>query len=163
MATPLLKKLRSLRRPKQMDLEEYLARQLARGYSKDGRFIPDPTPLAPPVGYVKAPSLAETIRDMVRSERLAQAAREAGAETFEESEDFDVGDEPEQMPSPWENDHDPPLEELLKAGRESLAQKQAAAGAIPRPSESPTGDADASRPSNPPTDGPGSQRGPEGR
>lgn len=49
--------------------------------------------MAPPVGYVKQPSLADQIRDMVRSERLAMEMAEAGVETFEEADDFDVGDD----------------------------------------------------------------------
>lgn len=64
-------------------------------------------PLAPPVGYVKQPSLSERIRAMVRSEHLRAAAENAGFETFEEAEDFDVDDDPE-LKSPYEV-HDEPL------------------------------------------------------
>lgn len=57
--------------------------------------------MAPPVGYKPAPSLADQIREMVRSERLAREAAEAGYETFEEADDFDVGDDFDPS-SPWE-------------------------------------------------------------
>lgn len=64
-----------------------------RRYDEFGRYHPDPTPIAPPVGYVRSPSLSEQIRAMVRSEALRQAADQAGADTFEEADDFDVGDD----------------------------------------------------------------------
>lgn len=57
-----------------------------------GREILDSTPMAPPVGYVRQPSLTEQIRAMVRAESLRHAAMEQGFETFEESNDFDVDD-----------------------------------------------------------------------
>lgn len=113
------------RRPKQLDLVEYVAKLKARGVDPEtGVPVPDPTPLAPPIGYKKHPSMVEIVRDMVRSERLAQEAAASGHETFEESEDFDVGDEPEQLRSKWENQFDPPLEEILKAGREVLTERE---------------------------------------
>lgn len=122
----LLEKLKNKirRRPKQLDLETYIKKLEAKGYTKDGNIILDPTPMAPPIGYKKAPSMVEIVRDMVRSEKLAQEAREAGFETFEESEDFDVGDEPELLRSPYENQFDPPLEELLKEGRKALQERE---------------------------------------
>lgn len=125
----IVDKLRETFRPQfRLTPEEYAQKLLSKGLNPDGTPILDPTPLAPPIGYKKHPSMVEIVRDMVRSEKLAQAARESGAETFEESEDFDVDDEPELMRSPWENDFDPPLETLLQAGREALAARQAAGG-----------------------------------
>lgn len=126
----VIDKLRETFRPRhRMTVEEYLGKLTAKGLNADGTMNVDPTPIAPPIGYKKHPSMVEIVRDMVRSEKLAQAAREAGAETFEESEDFDVGDEGPLLQSPWENDFDPPLETLLQAGREALAGKEAAAAA----------------------------------
>lgn len=49
--------------------------------------------MAPPVGYTRAPSLSDQIREMVRSERLARDLAEQGVETFEEADDFDIGDD----------------------------------------------------------------------
>lgn len=54
---------------------------------------PDPTPMAPPLGFKRRPSLADQIREMVRNERLQRELDEAGYETFEEADDFDVGDD----------------------------------------------------------------------
>ena len=127
-----LKKLRDVFRSRnRMTPEEYAAKLLSKGLNPDGSPILDPTPLAPPIGYKRHPSMVEMIRDMVRSEKLAEAARASGAETFEESEDFDVGDEPELMRSPWENEFDPPLEQLLEAGRQALKEKSGVQGALP--------------------------------
>lgn len=65
---------------------------------------PDPLPVSPPLGYKKTPSLSEQIRDMVRSEKLRQAAEEAGVETFEEADDFDIPDDPVDPSTPYEAD-----------------------------------------------------------
>lgn len=77
-------------------------------HDPQGREIPDPTPMQPPVGYNPQPSLAQQMRQMIISDRLAREAREAGAETFEEADDFEVGDDWEQEKhSPYEANFDP--------------------------------------------------------
>lgn len=121
------KKFWDARREAPMSVEEYFVKLKSRGLNADGTPILDPTPLAPPIGYVKHPSMVEIVRNMVRGERLRQEAEAAGAETFEEADDFDIGDDGEDLRSGFENDHDPPIEELLKAGREALAEKEAKA------------------------------------
>lgn len=73
---------------------------------KYGREMVSPLPIAPPIGYKKSPTLAEQIRAMVVSEKLRQEALAAGAETFEEADDFDVGDDYDPT-SPYEVDFDP--------------------------------------------------------
>lgn len=121
----VLEKLRSLRKPKQLDLETYLAKLQSRGLAPDGRQVPDPVPLAPPIGYKKQPSMVEIVRDMVRGERLKQAAIEAGHETFEESEDFEVGDEnADELRSGFENDFDPDIKTLQSAVAEETAKRK---------------------------------------
>lgn len=73
-----------------------------------GREIPDPEPMQPPIGYNRQPTLSEQMRAMIVSERLARAAAEAGAETFEEADDFEVGDDWEaEKHSPYEANFDP--------------------------------------------------------
>jgi len=68
--------------------------------------------MEPPIGFVRAPSLAEQIRTMVRSEQLAQAATALGAETFADADDFDVNDDYDPS-SPYEEQFDPlPISEL---------------------------------------------------
>ena len=69
---------------------EQKIRKLYGTLDEDGRLIPDPVPVAPPVSAFRAPSLAEQVQSLVRSERMAAEARAAGYETFEEAEDFDV-------------------------------------------------------------------------
>lgn len=131
----VMEKLLAFRRPVQLDLEQYLEKLKQRRLSPDGREIPSSVPVAPPVGYKKQPSMVEMVREMVRSERLRQEVAAAGAETFEEAEDFDVGDEPDMASTPYENDFDPPLSELLQAGSQELAKKEKAAP----PSDGPKG------------------------
>lgn len=110
-------------------------------------------PLAPPVGYVKQPSLSERIRAMVRSEHLRAAAEGAGYETFEESEDFEVGEDYDPR-SPYEEQFDPGFSgpNVPPAGVGEPAGKVGGAGAqapaegaakpAPGPSEAPTAPSD---------------------
>lgn len=73
-----------------------------------GQEVVDDTPMAPPIGYVKQPSMVEHIRNMVRSEQLRLAAEAEGQESFEEAEDFDVEDEPEPISAyEWEPSFEP--------------------------------------------------------
>lgn len=61
-------------------------------YDKEGRCeIPDPTPVELPVGYEHPESLEAMIARMIRYESLR--AEEAGLESFEEADDFDVSDD----------------------------------------------------------------------
>lgn len=71
----------------------YFDKLLDKFQRPDGSEIPDPTPLQPPLGYRRQPTMVEHIRSMVQSEQLRVAALSAGAETFEEADDFDVPDE----------------------------------------------------------------------
>jgi len=92
-------------------LEERLAdvRALPRQkdyLTADGREKPDATPMAPPLGYKKQPTLHEQIRNMIVSERLRQEAMSLDAETLEEADDFEIGDF--DPTSPYEYNFDPP-------------------------------------------------------
>lgn len=118
-----VEKLKSRRAPR-LTLEQYAAKLLSRGLHPDGTPILDPVPMAPPIGYKKQPSMVEIVRDMVRSERLAQEAMAADKETFEESEDFDVGDEPGMPASPWANDFDPPVHQARLALETEKRQRE---------------------------------------
>lgn len=71
-----------------------------------GREIPDPTPMAPPVGYSRAPTMVEIIRQQIQGERLKAEAAAMGKESWEEADDFDVGDDYDPS-SPWEEQFDP--------------------------------------------------------
>lgn len=118
-----------------------------------GREIPDPVPLAPPVGYHKQESLFTLVRDMVRSEALRREALAQGYESFEEADDFNVLDEEGEGPdprTPYENDFDPSIRELSLAGQQELERKAQAAQKPPagKPKQ-PKGKSGA----NPPSDG----------
>lgn len=79
----------------------------------DGAEVLDPTPMAPPLGYNPQPSIFDQVRMMILSDKLRQAAEESGMETFEEADDFEVGDDFDPH-SPWENDFDPPIKEIVE-------------------------------------------------
>lgn len=92
------------------DLDEYLeGSHKNKTLTPEGGEVLDPTPIAPPIGYTRTPSLSEQIRMMVRSEKLAQEARDAGHETFEEADDFDIGEDYEPN-SPYQANFDPMTE-----------------------------------------------------
>jgi len=74
---------------KVVDIEEKLSRVYLDAY---GREMPDPTPIAPPVGYTKQPTMVDHVRALV-ARHISEAAAGAGAESFEEANDFEVGDD----------------------------------------------------------------------
>lgn len=99
-----------LREKPQMSEADYAAKMSRKELTADGAaLIPDPTPVAPPLGYTRQPSITERIREMVRSEHLRQAAEAAGVETFEEANDFEVGDDFDPA-SPYEEVYEPPAD-----------------------------------------------------
>lgn len=104
--------------------EEYKEKLLRRKMDEYGKLIPDSTPLAPPIGFRNEPSMVEIIRDMVASERVRQDAENAGMETLEEADDFDVGDDAAELQSGYENELDPPMTEIIEAGRQALEEKE---------------------------------------
>lgn len=84
--------------------------RVAFAYSREGRRIlglelPNPVPLEPPLGYFDAVPIHIQIREMIQGE-LSRRAAEAGEETFEEADDFDVDDDQDPM-SPWELEYEP--------------------------------------------------------
>lgn len=109
----------------QMDIEEAIAATFeqsvqSRYLDADGREIPNPVPMQPPVGYRKQPTIAEQMRAMIRQASLEAA--QSGMETEEEANDFDVDDEYDPT-SPWEHDFDPdPAMEVMLA-RQSAKPK----------------------------------------
>lgn len=57
-----------------------------------GRELPDPVPMAPPVGYRDGPSLAEFVQRMIRQE-VSEIARQNDLESFDDADDFDIEDD----------------------------------------------------------------------
>lgn len=66
-----------------------LSNRLKRFFKVKGE-TPDPTPIAKPIGWASPPSLRETVLQAIRYH--TEEARRAGAETFEEADDFDWPD-----------------------------------------------------------------------
>lgn len=69
-----------------------------------GQEILDSTPTKVPLNFKRPLPVAEMVRRMVQRE-LSSTASKLGAETFEESDDFVVGDDPE-IRSKYELDED---------------------------------------------------------
>lgn len=127
---------------------------LSKQIGKDGREYGDDTPIAPPIGYKRQPTMVEHIRRMVRDERLAQELAAQGHETFEEADDFDIGDDYDPS-TPYENDFDPPIREVFQEANAAIAARSApasvasppAGGGAPTPEPAP---ASAPNPAPPP-------------
>lgn len=140
MGKSLLDKVKDLpvfkRRIRTHDMEEFIKRQTERGYLGALQNV-DPTPMAPPIGYQPRESIFELVKRQVEFQ-LSEQAR-ADQETFEEADDFEIPDEPWEAPkSPYENDMDPSVKELLAAGHAAIAAKQKpkpAARTAPEPAE----------------------------
>jgi len=84
-----------------------------------GREKLDDRPMQPPLGYKRAPTLAEQIRQQVIRAKLEEL--EMLQETDEEADDFEVGDDFEPL-SPHENEHIPSIKELRKRADEINAE-----------------------------------------
>lgn len=134
-----------LRRKPRISREAYSEKVLERGLTADGaEEVPSDVQVAPPIGYKKQPSMVDHIRQMVRSEQLRMAAEAAGAETFEEADDFEVEDDPVPVGSSelFEPDFEPPapVAEPLPGSPPAAppaapaAAPSAAPGASPAPS-----------------------------
>lgn len=92
-------------------IERFLDKLAWKRQTLSGAEQPDPTPIAPPIGYVKQPTMVEHMRAMIRSESLRMAAEAAGAETFEEADDFEVDDDLEPISAyEFERFFEPPAE-----------------------------------------------------
>lgn len=118
------------------------------GLNEDGHETPDPRPMSPPVGYNRQPSLAEQMREMVRDHKAMMAlAGDDTVETFEEADDFDIGDDID-LSTPYEESFDPlgrssftPLAEVAR--QEQAANEAAKAARPPAPSPQPVPQAPA--------------------
>lgn len=101
-----------------------------------GREKPNPIPLEPPVGYVKRPTIAETMRQMIR--QASEEAKMAGAETEEEANDFDIDDEFDPT-TPYEHDFepDPVLDRMIALQSQPPKKEPAQAQPVPAPSPTP--------------------------
>lgn len=113
---------------KQIDLEEAIA--LKKDDPSRRYEYPDPTPMAPPIGYKRQPSLHDQIRSMIRTEKVRQALEAAGLETAEEADDFEVGDDYDPA-SPHEHNFDPPLHPAVQPSASPLKSAPTQQGTSP--------------------------------
>lgn len=82
--------------------------ELSKLYApRNGAEMPDPRPMQIPVGFRRPETLAEQVQRLVRTS-ISRHAEMQGFETFEESEDFDVGDDFDPR-TPYETYFDPIL------------------------------------------------------
>lgn len=84
-------------------------------HDKNGGERLNPKPMQPPLGYKRAPTLAEQIRQQVLAAKLE--ALDQLEETEDEADDFEVGEDFEPM-SPHENESMPTIKELRKRAEE---------------------------------------------
>lgn len=88
----------------------------SRKHNQLGEETPDPTPMQPPLGYNRTLSLSEQIAQQVRIAQLKILEDSALAETEDEADDFEVGDDFEPL-SQYENDHMPTLANLKRQAK----------------------------------------------
>lgn len=69
--------------------------QVSSGLRADGKEMPDPVPMAPPVGYSPPPDIMQLIHSMIRNEEFRKSLAANEVETFEESDDFEFDDDDE--------------------------------------------------------------------
>jgi hypothetical protein len=108
--------------------------------NKQGHELPDPKPIAPPVGWKKPVPIQERIAKTVREE-LSRMAEEKGMETFEDADDFDVPEEDSDFESPYELNFDPdefPASDLRGWTEEQIEDPQAPQNPPPGPVEVPS-------------------------
>lgn len=103
---------------------------------ENGHEVVSNVPEAPPLGWRKQPTMIDHIRNMIRSEKLREEAAAAGNESFEDADDFDVGDDLDPT-SPYEAEFEPVKavkarkevadaeERVVKAGAEAAKAAEA--------------------------------------
>lgn len=99
-------------------------------HNDKGEEVPDSKPASLHVNFVRPVPLGERIRKLVQNELLAREMNERGVESFEEADDFNVGDDVDPS-TPFEENFDPlhttTREQELRAGfvQEMPAERKA--------------------------------------
>jgi len=117
-------------------IEEYLVKpefdedgvQVSSGIGRDGKEYPDPVPMGLPIGYSPPPDLMSMIRTMVHHETAMARLEAEGIETFEESDDFYIEDDPLDPLTPYEKVFEPPVVPAPPAGTPPVTPPVEAAG-----------------------------------
>lgn len=126
-----------------------------------GQEVLDPTPMAPPVGYFKQPTMVDIIRERIRG-ALSERAAEMDQDSFEDADDFDVGDDYDPQ-SPWEESFDPDgktnreyvqeLKDKLAAYEEEKASRKIESDLNDKDVDKPVKKADKKKADKPPYEG----------
>lgn len=82
-----------------------------------GREIPDPVPMEVPAGYAKPESLTDMMRRMIRQD-MSSFAEQHGAETFDEANDFEMGDDDAELSATHHELHEEVVGEVQRFNKE---------------------------------------------
>jgi len=93
--------------------------------SKDGKEILDQTPVAIPVGITRPPTLQEQIQRLISNETIKAQLAAQGQETFDEADDFEVGEDYDPQ-SPYETIFDPETNREMYKPEKAFLDKQRA-------------------------------------
>lgn len=116
--------------PVNLEIPENLQPKTSADYlDATGREKPSNVPIAPPIGYVKQPTLVERMRQMIATE-MSLRAQADGQETFEEADDFEVGDDYDPT-SPYEETFEPPPEAAAPPAASPSPPPRGGEGTIP--------------------------------
>lgn len=113
--------------------DQYRTTDKENRHADDNKEHLNPTPMQPPLGYKRPPTIVETIREQLRGLR---AIEDQDPETEEEADDFEIDEDP-ILPSRWENDHIPSIKETrarlkeLEREHDRLSRQLDGADAVP--------------------------------
>jgi len=99
------------------------------GRREIGKEFPNPTPIAPPIGWVPAEPIHEQIARMVMRGVQEQLSRERGEEleSAEEADDFEIGDDYDPS-APYEHDFEPqapwPASRAVRELEQAIAEER---------------------------------------
>lgn len=91
-------------------------------YNKQGEELLDPRPVAAAIGITRPVPLGERIRQLVQNETLRRELNEAGVESFDEADDFEIPDDDTfDRTTPYEDRFDPELPGVIARYQEIKA------------------------------------------
>lgn len=101
------------------------------GLDEHGNEVPDPIPVAVPIGN-RAPESIDARIARILNHSLKADLEKRGLETFEEADDFDIEDDPIDPTTPWEKNYDLATAHAAHAGvvSEPTPDQRARAAAV---------------------------------
>lgn len=87
-------------------VKDFIKRTGRSFIAPDGSEHPDPNPMELPIGFERPESIQDLIKRLVTDRVIQKELDDAGLETFDEADDFDVEDE-YHVDSPYEEQFDP--------------------------------------------------------